>query len=151
MRCVIVVHSYTLEPEDSVLVEAIRCLLVRKTCVDGSRFSPDLHKERRVTLNMRQKNEISNSAAFIAETNQGMWSLLSNTIPHGRTIMYMVTTATEASMMAVGHFAKKFDPGKNALHLTDDSVTRLKMASLRTIRTSFSHSFISGRRLGETC
>ena len=29
-------------------------------------------------------------------------------------------------MMAVGHFAKIFDLGKNGIQLTDDSVTRLK-------------------------
>ena len=40
--------------------------------------------------------------------------------------MYMVTPATEACMMAVGHFAKKFDPGKNGLRVTADSATRLK-------------------------
>ena len=78
-----------------------------------------------MTLNKRQKNQISNSA-FITETNQIMWSLLTNAIPHGRTIMYMVTPATEASVMAVGHFSKKFDPGKNGLQYTDDSVTRLR-------------------------
>ena len=39
--------------------------------------------------------------------------------------MYMVIPATEASMMAVGHFAKIFDPGKNGLQLTDGSATRL--------------------------
>ena len=38
----------------------------------------------------------------------------------------MVTPATEASMMAVRHFTQIFDPGKNGLQLTDDSVTRLK-------------------------
>ena len=55
-----------------------------------------------------------------------MWSLVTNTTPHGRTIMYMVTSATEESTSAVGHFSKIFDPGKNGLQLTDDSVTRLK-------------------------
>ena len=40
--------------------------------------------------------------------------------------MYMVTPATEASMMAVGHFSNIFDPGKIGQQLTDDSVTRLK-------------------------
>ena len=40
--------------------------------------------------------------------------------------MYMVTPATEARMMAVGHIAKIPDLGKNRLRLTDDSVTRLK-------------------------
>ena len=40
--------------------------------------------------------------------------------------MHMVTPATEASMMAVGHFAKVFDLGMNGLQSTDDSVTRLK-------------------------
>ena len=40
--------------------------------------------------------------------------------------MYMVTPATEATMMAVGHSTKIFDPRKNRLQLTDDSVTRLK-------------------------
>ena len=41
-------------------------------------------------------------------------------------IMYMVTPATEARMMAVGDFAKILDLGKNGLRLTDDSATRLK-------------------------
>ena len=43
--------------------------------------------------------------------------------------MYVVTPATEASMLAVGHSTKKFHPGKNGLHLTDDSVMRLKNES----------------------
>ena len=38
----------------------------------------------------------------------------------------MVTPATEASMIAVAHFAKIFDAGENGLQLTDGSVTRLK-------------------------
>ena len=59
-----------------------------------------------MTLNKRQKKEISNSAASIAETKQVMWNLLTNTFPHGPTIMYMVTSAAEASMMTVGHVAK---------------------------------------------
>ena len=50
--------------------------------------------------------------------------------------MYMVTPATEASVMAVGHFAKKLDPGQNGLQLTDDSVTTLKRTLSRMIRTS---------------
>ena len=40
--------------------------------------------------------------------------------------MYMVTPATEASMMAVRHFAKIFDTRKNGLQLPDDFVTELK-------------------------
>ena len=40
--------------------------------------------------------------------------------------MYMVTPATEASMMTVGQFAKIFDPGKNGLKLIDDFVMKLK-------------------------
>ena len=85
-----------------------------------------MHKDRRVTLNKKQKNEISDSTVFITETHQTMWSLLTNTIPHGRTIMYMVTPATEGSMMAVAHVSKIFDPGKIGKQLTNDSVTRLK-------------------------
>ena len=40
--------------------------------------------------------------------------------------MYMVTPATEASKMAVGHFTKIFDLGKNGSQFTDDLVMRLK-------------------------
>ena len=40
--------------------------------------------------------------------------------------MYMVTPATEASVMTVGHFSKIFDFGMNGLQLIDDSVKRLK-------------------------
>ena len=102
MRCVIVVHPYSLAQEDTALLTESAFLSCAKICIDDSRFSPDLHKDKRVTLNKRQKNEISNNAALITETNQVMWSLLTNAIPHGRTIMYMVIPATEASMMAVG-------------------------------------------------
>ena len=129
MRCVIVVHPYFLSQRDTDLSAESAYLSCAKICIDDSRFSPDLYKDKRVTLNKRQKNEISNSAAFFAETNQVMWNLLTNTIPHGRTIVYTVTPATEASMMAVGHFTKIFDPGKNASQLTGDSVM------------SFSHTF----------
>ena len=55
-----------------------------------------------------------------------MWSLLTNTIPHNRTIVYMLISGTEASMMAVGHCTKILDPGKNGLQLTDYFVIRLK-------------------------
>ena len=40
--------------------------------------------------------------------------------------MYMLSSAAEASMMAVGYVAKTVDLGKNGLRLTDDSATRLK-------------------------
>ena len=40
--------------------------------------------------------------------------------------MYIVTPATEASMLTVGHFSNIFDPGKNGLQLTDDFVKKLK-------------------------
>ena len=63
----------------------------QKIYIDDSRFSPDVYKDKRVTLNKRQKIEMSNSAAFIAEANQVMWGLLTNTIPYDRTIMYMTT------------------------------------------------------------
>ena len=72
------------------------------------------------------ENEKSNSAAFIPETNQVMWSLLTNIIPHGRTIVYMVTPATEASMMTVGRLTEIFDLERMGSQLTDDFVTRLK-------------------------
>ena len=91
MRCVIVVHPYFLAQRDTDLLAESACLSCAKICIDDSRFSPDLYKDKRVTLNTRLKNEISNSAAFIAETNQVMWSLYINTIPHGRTIMHVVT------------------------------------------------------------
>ena len=126
MRCVLVVHPYPVDLEDPVLLKQYAFLSCAKMCVNVSRFSPDLHKDRRVTLNKKQKNEISDSTAYITETRQTMWSVVPNTIPHGRTIMYMMTPATEASMMAVRHFSKIFDPAKNGLQLTDDSVTRLK-------------------------
>ena len=125
MRCATVVHPYRLERENSVLLKQYGFLSCAQICVDDSRFSPDMYKDS-VTRNKKQKSEISDSTAHITETHQTMWSLLTNTIPYGRTIMYMVTPATEASMMAVGHFLNIFDPGKNGLQLIDDSVTRHK-------------------------
>ena len=70
-------------------------------------------------------------------------SLLTDIVPHGRTIMYMVTPATDASMMAVGHFSKIFDPGENGLQLNYDSVTRLKnesAANRKTFRSAFTRN-----------
>ena len=55
-----------------------------------------------------------------------MWNLLTNPVSHERTVLYMVSPATEASTVGVGHFSNIFDPGKKGLQLTDDSVTRLK-------------------------
>ena len=63
--------------------------------------------------------------------------------------MYMVTPVTEASMMAVGHFAKIFDPGENGLQLTDDPVTRLEI-EFTTNDPNLIHS-ISGRQHGGIC
>ena len=97
MRCVIAVHPYFLAQENTDLLAESAYLWCAKISIDDSHFSPDLYKDKRVTLNKKQKNEISNNAAFITETNQVMWSVLTNSIPHGRTIMYMVTPATEAS------------------------------------------------------
>ena len=101
MRCVIAVHLHFLAQENTDLLAESAYLSCAKICIDDSRFSPDLYKDKRVTLNKKQKNEISNSAAFITETNQVTCSVLTNTIPHGRTFVCMVTPATEASMMAV--------------------------------------------------
>ena len=89
--------THPLDPEDPDLLKQYAFLSCAKICVDDSRFSPDLHKDRRVTLNKKQKNEISDSTAYITEIHQTMCSLLTNTIPYSRTIMYMVTPATEAS------------------------------------------------------
>ena len=102
VRCVIVVHPYPLAQKDTTMLTESAYPSCAKARVDDSRFSPDLHKDKRVTLTTDN-----------------------NTIPHSRTIMYMVTLTTGANMNAVGHFSKIFDLGKNGLQLTDDSVTRL--------------------------
>ena len=78
MRCVIVIHQYLFELEDSVLSKQYAFYSCAKNCVDDLRFSPDLHKDKRVMLNKRQKNEISDSTAYITEIRQTMWSLLTD-------------------------------------------------------------------------
>ena len=106
MRCVIVVNPYMLDPEDPALLKQYAFLSCAKICVDDSRFSPDLHKDKRVTLNKKQKSEISDSTGY------------------GRTIMFVVTPATEA----------------RGLQWTDDSVTRLKNEfAANDPHVSFSH------------
>ena len=81
ISCLIVVHPYSLEPEDSVLSKQYAFLSCAKICVDDSRFSPDLHKDRRVTLNKKKQNEKSDSTAYITEIHQTMWSLLTRHYP----------------------------------------------------------------------
>ena len=122
----ILVHPYFLAQRDTDLLAEYAHLSCANICIDGSRFSPDLYKDKRVTLNRRQKNEIPKGEAFVTGTNQASWNLLTSTISHGRTIMYMVVSAIEASKMAVGYFFKIFDPGKNGVQLTDDFSMKLK-------------------------
>ena len=55
MRCVLVVHPYSLAQEDTTLLTESAFLSCAKICVDDSRFSPDLQKDRRVTLNKETK------------------------------------------------------------------------------------------------
>ena len=88
MRCVIVVHPYPLPQEDTALLAESAYLPCAKTCFDDSRYCRDLYEDKRVTLNKKQKNETSNNTAFTTETNQAMWSLLTNTVPHGRTLIW---------------------------------------------------------------
>ena len=70
MRCVIVVHPYFLAQRDTDLLAESDYLSCAKICIDDSHFSPDPYKDKRVTLNKRQKNDISDSAAFIHRTNE---------------------------------------------------------------------------------
>ena len=70
MRCVIVVHPYFLAQRDTDLLAESDYLSCPKICIDDSHFSPDPYKDKRVTLNKRQKNDISDSAAFIHRTNE---------------------------------------------------------------------------------
>ena len=70
MRCVIVIHPHPMEIT-SLLTES-GLLSCARTYVDDFRVSPDLHNDKRVTMNKRQKNEISNSVPFITETDQAL-------------------------------------------------------------------------------
>ena len=70
MRYVIVVHPHFLAQDDTALLAESAYLSCANICIDYSGFSPDMYKDKRVKLNKKQKKEISNSAAFIAEPNQ---------------------------------------------------------------------------------
>ena len=48
--CVIVVHPYPLAQEDTTLLTDSAFISCAKICIDDSRFSSDLHKDKRVTL-----------------------------------------------------------------------------------------------------
>ena len=112
MRCVIAVHPYPFTQRDTDQLAEYAYLSCAKIRIDDPLFSPDLQNDKRVTLNKKQKSELSNSAAFIAETNQVMSNLLTNTISQGRTIVCTMISAIEASKKAVGYSFKIFDPGK---------------------------------------
>ena len=74
----------------------------------------------------QETKERNNSETFVTEMNQASWILLTNTISHGQTIMYMMVSAIEASKKAVGYSLKIFDSGKNGLQLSDDFAMPLK-------------------------
>ena len=61
-RCVTVVHPYFLAQRDINLLAGSAHLSCAKICIDDSRFSPDLHKDKRVTLKKKRKNELSDSS-----------------------------------------------------------------------------------------
>ena len=65
--CVIVVHPYFLAQRDRDLLAESAYLSCAKICIDDSGSSPDLNKDKHVTLNKRQKNEISNDAKNVTE------------------------------------------------------------------------------------
>ena len=56
MRCVIV-HPYSLAQRDTDLLAESAYRSCAKMCIDDPRFSPDLHRDKRVTLNKRQKSQ----------------------------------------------------------------------------------------------
>ena len=155
IRCVIVVHPYFLAQRDTDLLAESGHLSCAAMCIDGSLFSPDLYQDKHATLNRRQKNEISNGEAFVTETNQASWNLLTSTISHGRTIMYMVVPAIEASKMGVGYSFKIFDPGKNGVQLTDNFSMKLKNEFFSwEVQTSFfytSRSRMAAKRNVSRC
>ena len=51
MRCVIVVHPFFLAQDDTTLLAESAYLSCAKICIDDSRLSPDVYKDKRVTLN----------------------------------------------------------------------------------------------------
>ena len=98
LRCVIAIPSVSSHLARHVSVGEVCLSLIRK------KYALETHVNyERVTLNTTHKSEMSNSAAFIAETNHVMWNLFMSTISHGRTIVYMMVSAIEASKKAVGY------------------------------------------------
>ena len=63
MRCVIVVHPYFLAQQDTDETAFLSC---GKICIDDSRFNAKLHKDKRVTLNKRHRNQ----SGHVEFTNQ---------------------------------------------------------------------------------
>ena len=123
-RCVF--HPYLLAQRDTDLLEESAHLSRAIMCIDVSCFSSDPYKDKRATLNKKQKNETYNSETLVTETNQASWNLLINTISHCRTIANMTVSAIEASKKAVGYSFKILDPGKNGWQLTDEFAMNLK-------------------------
>ena len=122
-RCLNAVRLYFQAQRDTdLLAESARA----RICINVSRFSPDPYKDKRATLNKKQKTETSNGEPFVTKTNQASWNLLTHTISHGQTIMYILISAIEASKKAVGCSFQMFDAGKNGLQLIDGSVMKLK-------------------------
>ena len=74
MRCVIVVHPYPFEPEDSVLLKQYAFLVVRKKMCRRFTFLSGLAQRQTRDAVQETKNEISDSTAYITETHQTMWS-----------------------------------------------------------------------------
>ena len=61
MRCVIVAHPYPHAQEETTLLTEYAFTRVQKYVSTIHVSLPDLHKDRRVKLNKRQKNEINSA------------------------------------------------------------------------------------------
>ena len=126
MRCVIVVHPCPLAQEDTTLLTDSASLSCAKICIDDSRFTPDLHKDKRVRLNKRMKNEIiqqrrihhRNHSGHVESTDQHHFAQ-QNDHAYG-------DSSDLSKYDGSWTFFLDFDPVKNRQQLTGDSVTRLK-------------------------
>ena len=91
-----------------------------KVCIGDSRFSQDLHKDKRLTSSKETEERNIQQHSIHHRSESSRVEFVDQHRPARPNDHVFADSRIEASLMAVGHFAKIFDLGKKGSQLTNE-------------------------------